>query len=251
MASLQSARLETFATGEEVADAVAAWLLRLALASKGRFSLNLSGGSTPKVLYGRLAQKPYAKDFPWGRTHLFFGDERFVPKDNKDSNFHMVSDALLSHVHIPDENVHRIVTEVPSAEAAASRYEGELTRFYGADTLDPERPLFDVTLLGLGPDGHTASLLPGQPVLDERRRWVAAVEQGRPEKRITLTYPVLESSRHVAFLVVGQDKAAMLAHIRSGATDVPAGRLDTPGEVLWFIDQAAVNTQGPVSPELR
>ncbi len=241
-ASLRTARLVTYASPEVLADEVAAWLLRLAEQKDGPFALCLSGGSTPRTLYQRMSRPPFAAEFPWDRTHVFFGDERFVPAGDKDNNFTMASDALLSRVPIPEGNVHRMVTEAASAGQAAESYEAELKRFYGADRLDPGRPLFDVNLLGLGPDGHTASLIPGQPVLEERARWVADVSRGRPEARITLTYPPLESSRHVAFLVTGAGKLDMLAHVRGGAEDVPAARLATAGEVHVFTDRAAVGT---------
>ena len=190
--SLSVADVTTFQSAAVLADEVANWLLRLAMASQDRFALCLSGGSTPKALYERLAEKPFRDEFPWYKTHVFFGDERFVPKGDKDNNFTMAWTALLSQVAIPPDHIHRMVTEVASAEETTEAYEAELKSYYGADTLDPERPLFDVNLLGLGPDGHTASLIPGQPVLEETQRWVAEVSQGRPEIRITLTYPVLE-----------------------------------------------------------
>jgi 6-phosphogluconolactonase len=238
--SLSSGELTTFENPAVLADEVAGWLLRLALEAGDRFSVCLSGGSTPKTLYERLAQPPFREEFPWAKTHCFFGDERFVPAGDKENNYTMADLALLSHVPIPKENIHRIVTEVASPEQAAADYDAELRRFYGAATLDPGRPLFDVNFLGLGPDGHTASLIPGQDVLDERRKWVAEVSKGRPEVRITLTYPPLESSRHIAFLITGSSKTEILAHVRSGATDVPAGRLVTAGKVHWFTDRAAV-----------
>jgi 6-phosphogluconolactonase len=119
-----------------------------------------------------------------------------------------------------------------------------LQQAYGGATLDPHRPLFDVTLLGLGPDGHTASLLPGEPVLSERKRWVAAVAHGRPEVRITMTYPVLESSRRVAFLVAGEEKAAIFSAIRKGGSQVPAARIRPVGELFWFVDRAAAGEPG-------
>lgn len=233
-----SGELDVFESPDAVAGAVASWLLRQA-EGKPRFTVSLSGGSTPKRLYERLASPAFRDRFPWDRTEWFFGDERFVPKDDKDSNFRMVNEAMLSHVPVPAERVHAFDTALASPQEAASAYEAELKRFYGADRLDPAKPLFDVTLLGLGPDGHTASLIPGQPVLEERERWAAAVTEGRPEARLTLTYPVIAASRAIAFLVTGEDKAAMLAHVRSGAEDVPAGRLRSNAEVHWFVDEAA------------
>ena len=205
-----------------------------------RFVISLSGGSTPKRLYERLASPAYLPRFPWAKTHLFWGDERFVPADHAESNYRMTKLALLDKAPIPGENIHRIMTDSGTAEAAAMAYDRSLREFYGADRLNPARPLFDVTLLGLGPDGHTASLLPGEPVLEERDSWVAPVSHGRPEVRITLTYPPIESSAAIAFLVAGADKAKMLAHVRSGADDVPAGRLTSTGEGWWFTDRAAV-----------
>ena len=122
---------------------------------------------------------------------------------------------------------------------AAVRYERTLQAAYGATVLDPARPMFDITLLGLGPDGHTASLLPGEPVLEERKRWVAAVSHGRPEIRITMTYPVIDSSRKVAFLVAGKEKAAIFRTIRAGNSQLPAARVRPVGELIWFVDRAA------------
>ena len=123
-------------------------------------------------------------------------------------------------------------------EEAASRYQRTLQAAYGAAVLDPARPLFDITLLGLGTDGHTASLLPGAPVLQERERWVAAVSHGRPEVRLTVTYPVIESSRQVAFLVTGKEKAAIFRDIRAGGSQVPAARVRPVGDLVWFVDRA-------------
>ena len=223
---------------DAVAEAAASWLLARA-EKRDRFVVSLSGGSTPKRLYERLASPACRDRFPWGKTDWFFGDERFVPKDHADSNFRMASEAMLSRVPAPADRVHAFDTALKTPAASALAYEEALKRFYGADALDPAKPFFDVMLLGLGPDGHTASLIPGQPVLEERERWAAAVAEGRPEARLTLTYPVLASARAVAFLVTGHDKAAMLAHVRSGAEDVPAGRLRPAGEVRWFVDRAA------------
>jgi 6-phosphogluconolactonase len=149
---------------------------------------------------------------------------------------------MLAKAPVPPENIHPVPTD-GTPEDAALRYERTLQATYSAAVLDPTRPLFDITLLGLGPDGHTASLLPGEAVLDERMRWVAAVSHGRPEVRITMTYPSIESSRHVAFLVAGQEKAAILDAIRAGGSRVPAARLRPIGELIWFVDQAAATGQ--------
>jgi 6-phosphogluconolactonase len=200
--------------------------------------VSLSGGSTPKTPYGLLASDEFRDRFPWPRVSWYWGDERFVPHDHPESNFRMIREAMLAKAPVPPENIHPISTD-GAPEDAARRYERTLQEAYGATTLDPPRPLFDVTLLGLGADGHTASLLPGELVLNERKRWVAAVSHGRPEVRITMTYPVIESSRRVAFLVAGDEKAAIISAIRAGISQVPAGRVQPVGALLWFVDQTA------------
>jgi 6-phosphogluconolactonase len=200
--------------------------------------VSLSGGSTPKALFGLLASDEFRHRVPWSEVAWYWGDERFVPHDHPDSNYRMTREAMLDHAPVPPQNVHPIPTDGPP-EDAARRYEATLQTAYGATVLDSARPLFDVTLLGLGPDGHTASLLPGEPVLEERARWVAAVSHGRPEVRITLTYPAIDSSRHVAFLVTGHEKAAIFRAIRSGDRRAPAARVRPCGEIVWFVDRAA------------
>ena len=152
----------------------------------------------------------------------------------------MTREAMLGKVPVPPENIFPIPTD-GEPEDAARRYERSLREAYGAPTLDPSRPLFDIVLLGMGSDGHTASLLPGDKLLDERKRWVAAVAHGRPEVRITLTYPAIESSRHIAFLVEGTAKAAMLKAIRAGGSQLPAARVRPLGELIWFADRAAAS----------
>jgi 6-phosphogluconolactonase len=224
---------------EALAQRAAAWLLAAARAREGTFAIALSGGATPRRLYEVLAEPPHRDAFPWARIHLFWGDERFVPHDDASSNYRMVREALLSRVPIPDANIHPIPTEGLTPDAAAAAYERELKAFYGADRLDPARPLFDVVLLGLGPDGHTASLFPGSPVLMERDRWVAAVIGAKSEARITLTFPVLESSRQMAFLVAGSEKREILARFRAGDETLPAARLRPAGMLVVFADAAA------------
>ena len=233
-----SATVEVVKDPEALARRAAGWITDLAAASRDRFALCLSGGSTPRRLYQLLAESPYRDALPWDRVHWFWGDERFVPWDHPDSNYGMVRAALLGRVPVPPGNIHGIPTTGTPADAAAA-YERVLKSYYGSESLDPTRPLFDIQILGLGPDGHTASLIPGTSVLDERKRWVAEVIGGRPEPRITLTYPVLESSRHTAFLVAGADKRETLSRAMAGDQALPAARIRPVGELIWFVDEAA------------
>ena len=231
-------RIEVLPDPPSLAHHVAEWMTAAARAAAGPFRVSLSGGSTPKTLYGLLASDEFRGRFPWQRVSWYWGDERFVPYDDPESNYRMTREAMLAKAPVPPENIHPVPAD-GTPDAAALRYEQTLQAAYGATALDPARPLFDITLLGLGPDGHTASLLPGEQVLEERKRWVAAVSHGRPEIRITMTYPVIESSRYVAFLVAGQEKAAMLSAIRAGGSQVPAARVRPVGELIWFVDRAA------------
>ncbi len=239
MTTLSEAKLEILADAEALARHVADWLLATAKAHDRRFALALSGGSTPRRLYELLAGPPYRDAFPWHRTHLFWGDERFVPHDDSLSNYRMAREAMLSHAPIPIANIHPIPTEGLTPAAGAMTYERDLKSFYGTERLDPARPLFDVNLLGLGPDGHTASLFPGSPVLSERERWVAAVVGTKPSARISLTYPALESSWHVAFLVAGANKRPIFSRFRHGENALPAARLRPVGTLHLFADAAA------------
>jgi 6-phosphogluconolactonase len=241
MTRAAEARLEVLADPDALATRVADWLLAAALEKSGAFAVALSGGSTPKHLYALLASSAYSDKFPWSRAHWFWGDERFVPQHDPLSNYRMVREAMLSHAPIPEANIHAVPIEGLTPDAAASAYEADLKAFYGADTLDPARPLFDVNLLGLGPDGHTASLFPNTAVLGEREKWVAAVVGAKAEARITLTYPALDSSAHVAFLISGQEKQAIFARLRRGDESLPAHHVRPTGDVTWFADQAAAN----------
>jgi len=242
MTSPSEARLEMLADPEALSRRVADWLLEMATTKDGAFAIALSGGSTPRRLYQLLAESPYCDKFPWSRTHWFWGDERFVSHDDALSNYRMVREALLSRAPIPTMNIHPIPTEGTTPDDAACAYERELKFFYGAERLDPARPLFDVTLLGLGPEGHTASLFPDTAVLAERDRWVAAVVGVKAEARITLTYPALESSRNAAFLVAGEAKRATLDRLRRGDDSLPAARVHPTGTLWIFGDAAAVGT---------
>jgi 6-phosphogluconolactonase len=228
-----------FEDPEALARDVAEWLCGLAQASDRVFAVCLSGGSTPRRLYERLAEPAFAARFPWNRAHWFWGDERFVPHDDRDSNYWMARDAFLSRVPVPNDNIHAVQTEGLSPDQAASAYETTLKQFYGAATLAPGRPLFDVTLLGIGEDGHIASLFPGQPALRETSRWAVAVIGAKAEARITLTYPVLDSSREVAFLVTGKEKRGVVARAQAGDRTLPAAVVHPVGLLHWFTDRAA------------
>lgn len=226
-------------TPDQLAAAVAEWLVLVVGDTTGPVALSLSGGSTPRKLYEVLASPAYRDRMPWARMHLFLGDERFVPPGDSRSNYRMITEAMLSHVAIPSGNVHAVQTEGLSPDAAADAYAAELASFHGAPMLDPGRPLFAVTLLGLGTNGHTASLFPGEAVLEERTRWVAPVSPPGEPTRITMTYPALDSSAQVAFLVTGSDKKEMLNLLRAGDEGIPAGRVRPVGELHVFADRAA------------
>jgi 6-phosphogluconolactonase len=223
---------------ESLAQDAALWLCQKAEESDGRFTIALSGGATPKRLYEHLASPEFLGRFPWRSTHWFWGDERFVPRDHPDSNFKTAWDALLARAPIPSENMHPVPTVRVSPHEAAKAYAAELALCYGSLRLDPNHPLFDVVLLGLGEDGHTASLFPGSPVLKEHTKWTAAVIGEKPESRITLTYPALNSCRYLAFLVSGKAKASILAAVLRG-DDYPATWVNPRDGVTWLVDQSA------------
>jgi 6-phosphogluconolactonase len=214
-------------------------LAREAIRARGRIVVALSGGSTPKVLLRLLALPPYRETLDWGRIHVAWGDERCVPPDDAQSNYRMAREALLAHVPIPARNVHRMPAENPDHEAAAAEYAATLRTFFGG-----ESPRFDLIHLGLGTEGHTASLFPGSPALDESERWVAApwVEKLNTH-RITLTPPVLNAAREVQFLAAGKDKAAIvrdILHAPHNPTELPAQIVaPTDGRLVWLLDAAA------------
>jgi len=219
-----------------------------AIASKGRFTVALAGGSTPKGLYSLLAAKAA---LPWDKMYFFFGDERHVPPDHPDSNFRMASESLLSKAPIPEKNVHRIHAEL-DAEAAAAEYEQQLVNFFHLSNL--EMPRFDLIFLGIGPDGHTASLFPGSNALTESSRRVMAnwVEKFKTF-RITFTFPVLNHAAEVVFLVSGADKAQILSEVlRPGIQNYPAqGVQPENGRLLWLVDQDAGSLLRFVTPPVR
>jgi 6-phosphogluconolactonase len=242
-------RVERAATPAELARAAAGEVARLAaeaVAARGSFSLALAGGSTPRALYQLLADpaEPFRDRIPWPAVHVFFGDERAVPPDHPESNYRMASAALLDRV--PVGSVHRVAGEL-GAPAAAAQYAAELRAHFGEVTF----PAFDLVLLGLGTDGHTASLFPGSPALLERSRWVVAAPGPPPSsERITLTVPVLEAARAARFLVAGADKAEPLRRLvrpRADEEPVPAARIRFGGSARVLADLAAAAALGGAS----
>ena len=240
------------AVGRDAADVsrrAADLFLRLAREADARyraFTVALSGGSTPKGLYARLAQEPYRTEVPWNLIHVFWGDERCVPPDHADSNYKLAYDALLSQVALPETNIHRVPTDTGDCAQAAADYAQELVTFFGLE--GRALPHFDLLLLGVGDDGHTASLFPGQPALDEREALVVASPPGRlppPVDRVTLTLPVLNAARHVVFLATGAGKREIVARILAGRDAaegdlLPAQRVrPADGTLTWIVDQAA------------
>ncbi|MFC2029695.1 6-phosphogluconolactonase [Chloroflexota bacterium] len=218
-------------------------LAREAVESRGRFSVALSGGSTPGTLYGLLAGAPYREQVPWGKVHLFWGDERSVPAGESGSNYHMADQALIRHVPIPAENVHRIQGEL-APEAAARAYDKALRDFYCGP-----HPRFDLVLLGIGHDGHTASLFPGSPGLGERERLAqaaTAIYEDRPAERVTLTLGAINTAREVLFLVSGSAKAEIVKAVLEGSGEqFPAQRVQpSAGAVTWLLDEGAASLLG-------
>jgi len=232
-----AARTEIFADPQELARHTADWIADVIAAHRGpQFRIALSGGSSPRLLYGEMTRRNIA----WSKIEFYWIDERFVPPGHPDSNYRMANETLLSHVAALPGNIHPIPTS-GDPDAAARAYEGTLKRAYGDEKLDPARPLFDLVLLGLGADGHICSLLPDSPVLNETQRWVAPVAFGRPEVRITLTYPCVQSSRITAFYVTGKEKAQAVKGVRAGDANLPGGRLRPEGELVWLLDRAAAS----------
>lgn len=229
-------RLEVVKDADALSARAAALIAERMTGCEAPFRMVLSGGTTPIAAYRKLSRLP---NLPWACVELFFSDERFVPPDHHNSNYRMARETLLADGTVQPRKLFAIPTD-DTPDSAAARYDEMLRQQYGAGVLEPGAPLFDLTLLGLGDDGHTASLLPGQPVLKERERWVAAVPQGRGEPRITLTYPALESSRLILFLVSGAAKRDAVAQARGGA--LPAGALKPQGEVIWLVDAAAAGS---------
>ena len=243
MAATDSARdIRIFETAGEVARAAADYFAEIAeksISAEGRFSVALAGGSTPRRTYQLLASEEYRNRLPWSQVHIFFGDERSVPATHADSNYRMAEEAMISLLPIPAPNVHRMVGD-GDAVANASLYEGELQAFFDGAAW----PRFNLVLLCMGDDGHTASLFPGTEALNEARAWVVAnwVEKLKTY-RITLTAPAINHAANIAFLVAGAGKAERLPEVLRGAPNprqLPSQLIQPlAGSLVWLVDKAA------------
>lgn len=234
------AGLEIHPTTEALMLAAAAHVIAAgaqAIQTRGRFSVALAGGSTPEALYRLLAAEPFVSRLDWRAVHVFWGDERSVPPDHSDSNYRMARESLLAHVPVAPENIHRIQGEIDAAQAALA-YEDALRAHFAGP------PRFDLILLGMGEDGHTASLFPGAPALAERVRLAVPVHAAHLGSwRVTLTYPVLNAAAAVLFVVSGSSKAATLRAVLEGPsrpTELPAqGVRPHAGRLMWLADASA------------
>ncbi len=233
--------LLVYETPEELEEAAARDFVaraERAISERGRFAISLAGGSTPRTTYEILA-RDHADELDWSKVHVFFGDERTVHPEHEDSNYRMARETLLAHIRVG--SVHRMRCELPPGEAAAD-YEEQLREFFGPSE---KLPRFDLILLGLGEDGHTASLFPETAALDVNDRWVVANPVLKLETaRLTLTIPVINSARAVIFLVAGGEKAEALKEVLEGDADpraYPAKFVRPVGELVWMVDRAAAN----------
>jgi len=229
---------------------VFAMAAQAAAAARGRFAAALSGGDTPRALYRLLARQQFAQKVPWRRVHLYWGDERCVPPDDPASNCGMAQEAFIRHVPIAAESVHRLRGE-DDPQAAALAYEAELRALARLERPASELPVFDLVLLGLGRDGHTGSLFPHSPALDEEERFCVATEAPDGSSRLTVTLSVINAARRVMVLVSGAEKAGMVAEVLEGfrlPKAVPAQAVaPVKGQLLWLLDEAAAAELSPAA----
>jgi 6-phosphogluconolactonase len=235
-----SAEIVVVEDAPALAEAAARRLVKR-LCGKDRAAVALTGGSSPQGLYRLLAEDPWRGEVPWQRVHWFIGDDRFVPQTDPLSNMGTARRLFLDRVRAPRQNIHPMATDANDPESAARLYEDELKAFYGAERLDPARPLFDMVLMGLGVDGHIASLFPNSPALNETQRWALGIAKAGMEPfvpRVTLTFPALASTREMLFLVDGSRKRDILQRVFAGE-DLPGSRAYSDGELVWLMDRAA------------
>lgn len=242
---MQQATIKIYPDASSLAEAAARLIVakcKGTLFDNEFFTIALSGGSTPKRLYELLADadREFHEQMDWARTHFFWTDERFVASDHPESNFRMTNEAMLSKVPVPGANIHRVVTENSNPEKTAESYARDIRSFFKTQTV----PSFDLILLGMGTDGHTASLFPGTNALNETDKLVTAVWVKKFETfRITLTLPVLNCAKSVVFLVSGSDKAAIVDEVLNKKADYPATKVQpVNGELIWMIDEAAAGS---------
>ena len=241
MAAADQPKLIVAADAEALAHAAAERVMTRIAANPGRIAICLTGGSSPKKLYQLLGSDGWRGRIPWERVHWFIGDERFVAESDPLNNM-AVARATFLDGNAPAGHIHPIPTRTDSPDAAAEAYARELQAFYGADQLDPSRPMFDIVLMGVGPDGHTASLFPGFPEIEETERWVVGVPRANVAPfvpRVSLTLPVLASCYEMLFEMAGHDKQAILTRLLNGET-LPALRARSQGETVWLVDRAAL-----------
>lgn len=241
-----TANIEVFNRSEELFKKAAEKIIAIgheAVQSKGRFTLVLSGGNTPKGVYSVLASAEFKNELPWNKVHVFWGDERSVVQTHPDSNFRMAKESLLDHVAVSAANIHRIASE-EDPMLAAQQYEDEIREFF--DIADGEIPVFDLILLGMGDDGHTASLFPESEALNIKDRLVAEnYVKKLNSHRITFTFPVINHAQNVLFLVSGSSKSSMVRQVlEPKATDpvLPSRKVQpTSGSLFWFLDKEAAS----------
>jgi 6-phosphogluconolactonase len=233
-------RFQVLPDAQTIASEAAEHLIARIAANQMRPAICLAGGSGPKALYALLGSPDYRARIAWDRVHWFIGDERFVSADDPRNNMTVAREIFLNRCAPPD-NIHPIPTDAGDPDTAARLYERDLQTFYGAGHLGAARPLFDFVLMGLGPDGHTASLFPGDKALEETERWVVGVDRAHVEPfvpRVTLTLPALACSREMLFLVSGEAKRDILSKAMAGA-DLPGTRARSNGVTTWLTDAAA------------
>ncbi len=230
----------------EISEHAAQYVVDLAqqkVMENGAFTMVLSGGNTPRLLYENLALTRFSDCLPWSKTHVFWGDERCVPKGDSQSNYAMARETLLLKVPLPRENIYRMPGEIEPPENAATRYEKMLRKFFSNAQSVAEDcfPSFDLILLGMGSDGHTASLFPGDPAVEERKQWVVSVSgltAKPPIPRITLTLPIINQARYVLFLVTGEEKERVFNAIRRDPEEAsrlyPSARVRAKERLIWY-----------------
>ncbi|MGL3107448.1 6-phosphogluconolactonase [Bradyrhizobium sp. BR 1432] len=241
MMAAEQPKLIVAADAEALAQTAVERVMARIAANPSRIAICLTGGSSPKKLHQLLGSDAWREKIPWERVHWFIGDERFVPESDSLNNMAVARATFLDR-SAPSGHIHPIPTTTENPDRAAEAYAHELQAFYGADRLNSARPLFDMILMGAGPDGHTASLFPGYPEIEETERWVIGVPKANVAPfvpRVSLTLPVLASCREMLFEIAGHDKQAILTRLLNGET-LPALRARSNGETVWLVDQAAL-----------